>query len=156
LDRSRDRAADVEVIEENFWGVRSLLRTTGAAGNIVSDGHLAAMQSSRDRRSAPPIMISGAPDRSERRPSFITNYIEVDAHALLVRKLGRTIAREWLVTGRLPVVRALPAEEERGREIVARHTDKDWPSAMRSRLRCSRQARSRGSSRSSPQPASVE
>ena len=63
---------------------------------------------------------------SEGRPSFITNYIEVDAHALLVRKLGRTIAREWLLTGPLPVVRALPVEEERAREIVTRHTDKDW------------------------------
>ena len=63
---------------------------------------------------------------SEGRPSFITNYIEVEAHALLVRRLGRTIAREWLLTGRLPVVRALPAEEERAREIVTRHTDKDW------------------------------
>ena len=63
---------------------------------------------------------------SEGRPSFITNYIEVDAHALLVRKLGRTIAREWLLAGRLPVVRALPVEEERAREIVTRHTDKDW------------------------------
>ena len=63
---------------------------------------------------------------SEGRPSFITNYIEVEAHALLVRKLGRTIAREWLLTGRLPVVRALPLEEERAREIVTRHTDKDW------------------------------
>jgi len=63
---------------------------------------------------------------SEGRPSFITNYIEVEAHALLVRKLGRTIAREWLLTGRLPVVRALPVEEERAREIVTRHTDKDW------------------------------
>jgi hypothetical protein len=63
---------------------------------------------------------------SEGRPSFITNYIEVEAHALLVHKLGRTIAREWLLTGRLPVVRALPVEEERAREIVTRHTDKDW------------------------------
>jgi predicted nucleic acid-binding protein len=63
---------------------------------------------------------------SEGRPSFITNYIEVEAHALLVRKLGRTLAREWLLTGRLPVVRALPVEEERAREIVTRHTDKDW------------------------------
>jgi uncharacterized protein len=63
---------------------------------------------------------------AEGRPSFITNYIEVEAHALLVRRLGRTIAREWLLTGRLPVVRALPAEEERAREIVTRHTDKDW------------------------------
>jgi predicted nucleic acid-binding protein len=63
---------------------------------------------------------------SERRPSFITNYIEVEAHALLLRKLGRAIAREWLLTGGLPVVRALPEEEDRGREIIARHSDKDW------------------------------
>jgi predicted nucleic acid-binding protein len=63
---------------------------------------------------------------SERRPSFITNYIEVEAHSLLLRKLGRTLAREWLLTGGLPVERALPEEEDRAREIVARHTEKDW------------------------------
>ena len=63
---------------------------------------------------------------SERRPSFITNYIEVEAHALLLRKLGRALAREWLLTGGLPVIRALPEEEEHAREIVARRSDKDW------------------------------
>jgi len=63
---------------------------------------------------------------AEKRPSFITNYIEVEAHALLLRKLGRTLAREWLLTGGLPVIRALPEEEDRAREIVARHSDKDW------------------------------
>jgi predicted nucleic acid-binding protein len=63
---------------------------------------------------------------SEKRPSFITNYIEVEAHALLLRKLGRTLAREWLLTATLPVVRALPGEEQRAKEILARHTDKDW------------------------------
>jgi predicted nucleic acid-binding protein len=63
---------------------------------------------------------------SEARPSFITNYIEAEAHALVLRKLGRAIAREWLFTGGLPVVRVLPAEEQRAREILARHTDKDW------------------------------
>ena len=63
---------------------------------------------------------------SEARPSFVTNYIEVEAHALLVRKLGRAIARQWLLTGGLPVVRVLPSEEQRAREILARHTDKDW------------------------------
>jgi len=63
---------------------------------------------------------------SQRRPSFITNYIEVEAHALLLRRLGRALAREWLLTGGLPVIRALPEEEGRGREIVARHSDKDW------------------------------
>jgi predicted nucleic acid-binding protein len=63
---------------------------------------------------------------AEKRPGFITNYIEVEAHALLLRKLGRTLAREWLLTGGLPVIRALPEEEERAREIIARHSDKNW------------------------------
>ena len=63
---------------------------------------------------------------SERRPSFITTYIEAVAHALLVRKLGRTIARQWLLTGGLPVVPVLPAEAQRARDILAQHTDKDW------------------------------
>ena len=49
---------------------------------------------------------------SERRPSFITNYIEVETHALLLRKRGRGIAREWLLAGGLTVVPALPAEEQ--------------------------------------------
>ena len=63
---------------------------------------------------------------SEKRPSFVTNYIEAETHALLLRKLGRTLAREWLLTGGLPVVRALPEEEQRAKEILARYGDKDW------------------------------
>jgi predicted nucleic acid-binding protein len=63
---------------------------------------------------------------SEKRPSFITNYVEAEAHALLLRKLGRAIARQWLFMGGLPVVQVLPAEEQRAKEILARHTDKDW------------------------------
>lgn len=63
---------------------------------------------------------------SERRPCFITNYIEAEAHALLLRKLGRALAREWLLTGGLAVVAALPAEEARAKALLASHTDKDW------------------------------
>ena len=63
---------------------------------------------------------------SERRPSFITNYIEAEAHALLLHKLGRALALEWLLRGGLPVLRVLPREEERAREILSRHADKDW------------------------------
>lgn len=63
---------------------------------------------------------------SQRRPSFITNYIEAEAHALLLRKLGRSLAREWLLSGGLPVIRALPREESQAREILSRYADKDW------------------------------
>ena len=63
---------------------------------------------------------------SEARPCFVTNYVEAEAHALLLRKLGRTLARQWLTAGGLPVVRALPSEEQHAKEILARHADKDW------------------------------
>ena len=63
---------------------------------------------------------------AEKRPSFITNYIEAEAHALLLRKLGRVIAREWLLTGALTVARALPDEEQRAKALLARYADKDW------------------------------
>ena len=63
---------------------------------------------------------------SEERPSFITNYIEAEAHALVLRKLGRTLARQWLLTGGLPVLRALPSEEQKAKELLARHADRDW------------------------------
>jgi predicted nucleic acid-binding protein len=62
----------------------------------------------------------------DRRPSFITTYIEAETHALLLRKLGRAIAREWLLTGGLPVLPVLREEEQRAKLILARHTNKDW------------------------------
>jgi len=62
----------------------------------------------------------------EKRPSFITNYVEVETHALLLRKLGRSLAIEWLFKGGMPVLGALQEEESRAKEILARHTDKDW------------------------------
>jgi predicted nucleic acid-binding protein len=63
---------------------------------------------------------------AERRPSFITNYIEAEAHGLLLRKLGRTLARHWLLSGNLPVLAVGAAEEQRAKDILARHVDKDW------------------------------
>lgn len=63
---------------------------------------------------------------AQRRPSFVTNYVEAEAHALLLRKLGRSIAREWLLRGGLPVVRVLPHEEDLAKALIARYTDKDW------------------------------
>jgi len=52
------------------------------------------------------------------------DYLEAETHALLLRKLGigRGIAREWLLAGGLTVVPALPVEEQKANEILARHT----------------------------------
>jgi len=62
----------------------------------------------------------------ERWRGFVTNHVQVETHALLLHKLGRSIARHWLLAGGLPVLRAAPRDEERAREIVARYADKDW------------------------------
>src|SRR5882762_5529452 len=75
--------------------------------------------------------------------SSTTNCIEAEAHALVLRKLGRAIARQWLFTGGLPVVRVLPAEEQRAREILARHTANDWRWIRNRASRSSGQPRAR-------------
>ena len=62
----------------------------------------------------------------EDRPCFVTNYVDVEAHALLLRKLGRALAREWLLSGSLPVVRATSCDEQRAKEILAQHADQNW------------------------------
>lgn len=62
----------------------------------------------------------------EQRTSFVTNYVEVETHALLLRKLGRHLAREWLLRGALPVLHAMPHEEARAKELLASYGDKDW------------------------------
>lgn len=58
-------------------------------------------------------------------PSVMTNYLEVETHALLLNRLGRGTARDWLLCRALPLIRALPADEQRAKEILARHDDKD-------------------------------
>lgn len=58
--------------------------------------------------------------------AFTTNYIEVEAHALLLCRLGRGMARQWLMTHAVPVAHATAAEEETARGLVARYADKDW------------------------------
>ncbi|MDN5870046.1 MAG: PIN domain-containing protein [Nitrococcus sp.] len=62
----------------------------------------------------------------QRRPCFITNYIEAETHALLLRKLGRSLAREWLLAGGLAVVCAHSVEEQRAKAIIAKYSDKNW------------------------------
>lgn len=51
---------------------------------------------------------------------------DTEVHALLLRKLGRALAREWLLSGALPVMRVLPQEEAQAKVILARRRDNDW------------------------------
>lgn len=58
--------------------------------------------------------------------AVITNYLLVEAHALVLRRLGRSVARAWLEEASPPVLQATARDEERGREIIARHRDKSY------------------------------
>lgn len=62
----------------------------------------------------------------EKRPVFLTSALVFEAHARLLRKLGRTVAREWLLRSGLAVVRATMEEEAAARELISLHEDKDW------------------------------
>jgi predicted nucleic acid-binding protein len=60
------------------------------------------------------------------RPAIITQYLQAETHALILRRLGRGLARDWLLNAEFDVFRASPNEEERAREIIAHYEDKDW------------------------------
>jgi predicted nucleic acid-binding protein len=62
----------------------------------------------------------------ERLSCFITQYIEAEAHALLLSRLGRGPANEWLVESGLPVLNASAGEVDRAKELLAQYDDKDW------------------------------
>ena len=57
---------------------------------------------------------------------FVTPAIELETHALLLKKVGRVVAREWLLRSGLDVIRPTGAEEDRARSLIATHEDKDW------------------------------
>ena len=66
---------------------------------------------------------------ADRQVFFTTNYVLAEAHALMLRRLGRVVAARFLVDtdrGRTTVVRVRPADERRAREIIFTYTDKDF------------------------------
>lgn len=56
----------------------------------------------------------------------ITNFILAETHALILSKLGYTIARTWLEGQCWPVERATIEDEERAVEIIRSYTDKTF------------------------------
>jgi len=65
----------------------------------------------------------------ERRRMFTTNFVIAETHALLLRRLGRSVAALFLTatdTGTTSVIRVDEADELRAREIIALHDEKDY------------------------------
>jgi uncharacterized protein len=60
---------------------------------------------------------------------FTTNFIVAETHALLLRRLGRRVALLFLDevdNSGMTIVRVRFADEQRAREIIALHDDKDY------------------------------
>jgi predicted nucleic acid-binding protein len=60
---------------------------------------------------------------------FTTNFVLAESHALVLARLGRTRAWDFLqaaVTGSTNVIRAAEEDEQRARAIIEQYQDKDF------------------------------
>jgi predicted nucleic acid-binding protein len=56
----------------------------------------------------------------------LTNFVVAETHALLLARLGASVARAWLVRNVWHVERATEADESAGRRIIAEYVDKTF------------------------------
>ncbi|MDI6907935.1 MAG: PIN domain-containing protein [Thermoanaerobacterales bacterium] len=57
---------------------------------------------------------------------LMTNFLIAETHALLLARLGRDLAREWLLTYDWNVLSVTPGDERLAVEIIRRYQDKDF------------------------------
>ena len=66
---------------------------------------------------------------SQRRLLYTTNFVVAEIHGLLLRRLNRDVAAEFLeglYEGETAIVRVRWADEQHAREIIKTHGDKDY------------------------------
>lgn len=56
----------------------------------------------------------------------MTNFLVAETHALVLARLGRELAREWLLTFDWNVLRVSPEDERHARSIIENYRDKDF------------------------------
>lgn len=64
--------------------------------------------------------------KKEQHEVFLTNFLVAECYSLLLVKLGRALAREWLAGLRWPIERVSESDESQAREIVLSYQDKDF------------------------------
>ena len=87
-----------------------------------------ALASSRESRH-PGAAAIAARLQAERWRLFTTNYIVAETHALLLIRVNRSVAAQFLAqldASPTAVIRATRADEQRGRAIIAQYRDKDF------------------------------
>ena len=64
--------------------------------------------------------------KKARAEPVLSNFVVAETHALLLARLGRAVAREWLLGNIWHVERVSEDDEHKAREIIAGYTDKDF------------------------------
>lgn len=62
----------------------------------------------------------------ERLPLFTSNIVVAETHALMLRRLGRTIAARWLSSLDINLVFATELDHDQALDLIRRYTDKDF------------------------------
>jgi uncharacterized protein len=57
---------------------------------------------------------------------LLTNFVRAECHALVLNRLGATVARRWLTENVWPIERITPDDEVAAIEIVRAHVDKGY------------------------------
>lgn len=63
---------------------------------------------------------------AEKAILVMTNFLVAETHALVLARLGRDLAREWLLTFDWNVLRVSPEDERHARSIIENYRDKDF------------------------------
>lgn len=87
-----------------------------------------ALVGPRDASHQPAIAIARGLS-NQRWSLFTTNYIVAETHALILTRLGRTMAFNFLQEmdkSATQLIRATPADDGRARQIIEQYTDKEF------------------------------
>jgi predicted nucleic acid-binding protein len=84
----------------------------------------ALVDRSDDNHAAARTVLAGL--QKQRAEPLLTNFIVAESHALLLARLGSTIARAWLLGNAWSIERVSEEDEARARAIIARYDDKTY------------------------------
>lgn len=64
--------------------------------------------------------------RKRRLEPLLTNFLVAESHALLLTRLGHAVSRAWLLANVWRVEAITVSDEQRARDIIRTHVDKDY------------------------------
>jgi predicted nucleic acid-binding protein len=92
---------------------------------LVDSGAVLALINRRDRWHEAALATLNDLVRREAQ-LIMTSFLIAETHALLLARMGRQLAREWLLSYDWNLIHVSPGDARLAREIIARYQDKDF------------------------------